>query len=265
MLNNKNKTLTVSSIIILIFLMLPLLLVIITSFNNEESISIPIKGFTLSWYANIFQQPDFISGFKSSLLVAIIASLSALIVGIPAVYALTRFKITHKSWFQSFFLSPTLIPEIVIGFALYQAAVITLRLPVLLSLLIGHFLLCLPYVIRLITANMLLLDKSIEEAAWISGCSPRRGFFFIVLPNIKTSIIAAFMICFINSFNNIPISLFMNGPSITMLPPAILNYLQNNYDPTVSAISVVLMIFTALMMFLTEKIIGLNKLTMRSK
>ena len=85
--------------------------------------------------------------------------------------------------------------------------------------------------------------------------------FLIVLPNIKSSIIAAFMLCFINSFNNIPISLFMNGPSLTMLPPAILNYLQNNYDPTVSAISVLLMIFTALMMVLVEKAIGINSLT----
>ena len=114
MLNRKNKTLAIISIIILILLMFPLLLVIITSFNNQDSISLPIKGFTLSWYANIFHQPDFISGFESSLFVAIIASLSALIIGIPAVYALTRFNIVHKSWFQSFFLSPTLIPEIVI-------------------------------------------------------------------------------------------------------------------------------------------------------
>ncbi|MBW8013696.1 ABC transporter permease [Lactobacillus helveticus] len=264
MLNRKNKTLTFISIIILILLMFPLLLVVLTSFNDQDSISLPIKGFTLSWYANIFQQPDFISGFESSLLVAIIASLLALVIGISAVYALTRFNIVHKSWFQSFFLSPTLIPEIVIGFALYQTAVIMFRLPVMPSLIIGHFLLCLPYVIRLVTASMLLMDKNIEEAAWVSGCSPQKGFFLIVLPNIKASIVAAFMMCFINSFNNIPISLFMNGPSITMLPPAILNYLQNNYDPTVSAISVVLMIFTALIMLLTEKLIGLNKLTDRS-
>lgn len=95
MLNRKNKTLAIISIIILILLMFPLLLVIITSFNNQDSISLPIKGFTLSWYANIFQQPDFISGFESSLFVAIIASLSALIIGIPAVYALTRFNIVE--------------------------------------------------------------------------------------------------------------------------------------------------------------------------
>lgn len=261
MLDRKNKTLTIISLIILLMLMIPLVLVIITSFNNQDSISLPITGFTFSWYVNVFQQPDFISGFESSLLVALIASFAALIFGIPAVYSLTRFNLERKSWFHSFFLSPTLIPEIVIGFALYQTAVITMRLPVFPSLIIGHFLLCLPYVIRLVTASMLLMNKNIEEAAWICGCSPVKTFFQIVLPNIKSSIVAAFMLCFINSFNNIPISLFMNGPSVTMLPPAILNYLQNNYDPTVSAISVLLMIFTAVLMLITEKAIGLNKLT----
>lgn len=261
MLDRRNKTLTTISILILALIMLPLVLVVITSFNNESSISLPIKGFTFSWYANIFQEPDFITGFETSLVVALIASVLALLIGIPAVYALTRYHLQHASWFQSFFLSPTLIPEIVIGFALYQAVVINLRTPVFISLIIGHFLLCLPYVIRLITASMLLMDSHIEEAGWICGCSPQKGFFLIVLPNIKTSIIAAFMMCFINSFNNIPISLFMNGPSITMLPPAILNYLQNNYDPTVSAISVLLMVFTALMMFLVEKAIRIKKIT----
>ncbi|WP_278960252.1 ABC transporter permease [Lactobacillus apis] len=261
MLNRKNKTLTIISLIILALIMLPLILVVITSFNNQSSISLPITGFTLSWYSNIFQQPDFITGFESSLLVALIASFLALIIGIPAVYALTRYNLQHAAWFQSFFLSPTLIPEIVIGFALYQTAVITFKLPVFISLIIGHFLLCLPYVIRLITASMLMMDSHIEEASWVCGCLPKKAFFLIVLPNIKSSIIAAFMMCFINSFNNIPISLFMNGPSLTMLPPAILNYLQNNYDPTVSAISVVLMVFTALMMFLVEKVIGISNIT----
>ena len=124
MLDRKNKVLTAISLIILALLLIPLILVIITSFNTESSISLPIKGFTFNWYANIFQQPDFISGFESSLIVALLASSLALLIGIPAVYALTRFHIQHAAWFQSFFLSPTLIPEIVIGFALYQAVVV---------------------------------------------------------------------------------------------------------------------------------------------
>ena len=178
MLDRKNKVLTAISLIILALLLIPLILVIITSFNTEVpvagSISLPIKGFTFNWYANIFQQPDFISGFESSLIVALLASSLALLIGIPAVYALTRFHIQHAAWFQSFFLSPTLIPEIVIGFALYQAVVVTLRIPVFIGLVIGHFLLCFPYVIRLVTASMLLMDKHIEEPGWIYGCSPRK-------------------------------------------------------------------------------------------
>lgn len=103
MLDRKNKTLTTISNIILALIMLPLILVVITSFNNERSISLPIKGFTFYWYSNIFQEPDFITGFETSLIVALIASFLALIIGIPAVYSLTHYNIHHAAWFQSFF------------------------------------------------------------------------------------------------------------------------------------------------------------------
>lgn len=260
MLNSKNKFLTVLSSLILFFLMAPLAIVIITAFGKEATISFPIKGFTLDWFGNVFAQPDFVSGFQMSLLVALIASILALLIGIPAVYALIRLGVPHQKWFQTLFLSPTFIPEIVIGFALYQGLMITVRLPLLLTLIIGHILLCLPYVIRLITASMVLLDKHIEEAAWIYGSSKLETFFKIMIPNIYPSIVAAFMLSFINSFNNIPITLFLNGPDLSMLPTAILNYLQNNYDPTVSAISVLLMLFTAVMMLVAEKFLGLKSI-----
>lgn len=247
--------------IVLLLLIMPLLIVVITSFGTEAAISFPIKGFTLEWYRNVFQQPDFVDGMKMSFIVAILASFIALLIGIPAVYALTRFKIHHKSWFQNIFLSPALIPEIVIGFALYQTLVISFGLPLFISLLIGHLLLCLPYVIRLLTAGLLDLDKRIEEAAWMVGYNKLITFFKVVVPNIKQSILAAFILSFITSFNNIPITLFMNGPSLNMLPTSILNYLENNYDPTVSAVSVILMFITAGLMIVAEKYLGLNKLT----
>ncbi|KRK64121.1 hypothetical protein FC72_GL000687 [Companilactobacillus tucceti DSM 20183] len=242
-------------------LVVPLLIVIVTSFGQESAISFPIKGFTFDWYKNVFQQPDFVEGLKMSSIVAILASFLALLVGTPIVYVLTRFDIHHKDWFQTIFLSPALIPEIVIGFALYQALVISLQLPLFISLIVGHFLLCLPYVVRLITAGMMEFDESIEEAAWMVGYDKLTAFFKVVIPNIKQSVVAAFILSFITSFNNIPISLFLNGPDLNMLPTSILNYLENNYDPTVSAVSVILMIITALMMIIVEKYLGLNKLT----
>jgi ABC-type spermidine/putrescine transport system, permease component II len=154
-----------------------------------------------------------------------------------------------------------LIPEIVIGFALYQTLVISFGLPLFISLLVGHFLLCLPYVVRLLTAGMMELDRSVEEASWMVGYDKVTTFFKIVIPNIKQSVIAAFILSFITSFNNIPITLFLNGPELNMLPTSILNYLENNYDPTVSAVSVILMVITASLMIIAEKYLGLNKLT----
>lgn len=236
-------------------------MIVITAFGSNATIDFPIHGFTFRWFANVFAQPDFVSGFEMSFLVAIVASILALIIGIPVVYALTRYHIHHQAWFQALFLSPTFIPEIVIGFALYQAMVIFVQLPLLVTLIIGHFLLCLPYVIRLVTASMTMLDVHVEEAAMVYGCSRGKTFMTVILPSIRSSVVAAFMLSFINSFNNIPISLFLNGPNLNMLPTSILNYLQNNYDPTVSAISVLLMLFTVVLMVLVEHFIGLSNLT----
>lgn len=260
-MRTKIKFSSVVGFLVLVILVVPLLIVVITSFGQESAISFPIKGFTFDWYKNVFQQPDFVEGLKMSALVAILASFLALLIGIPTVYVLTRFNIHHKDWFQTIFLSPALIPEIVIGFALYQALVISLQLPLLISLIVGHFLLCLPYVVRLITAGMMEFDESIEEAAWMVGYDKLSAFFKVVIPNIKQSVVAAFILSFITSFNNIPISLFLNGPDLNMLPTSILNYLENNYDPTVSAVSVILMIITASVMIIVEKYLGLNKLT----
>lgn len=258
MLNSKNKLLTIISGVTLFFLIVPLIIVIITAFGKGTTIAFPIKGITLRWFSNVFLQPDFVTGFQMSLLIALLASTIALLVGVPAVYALTRLGIHHHQWFQMLFLSPTFIPEIVIGFALYQGLMITIRIPLVITLLCGHLLLCIPYVIRLITASMMLMSQHLEEAAWVCGSTKLESFFKIVIPNIYPSIIAAFMLAFINSFNNIPITLFLNGVDLSMLPTSILNYLQNNYDPTVSAISVLLMLFTAGLMLLVEKILGLK-------
>lgn len=257
-MHRKNGFLTVFSGLVLSFMIIPLLIIVISSVGKEPTIAFPIKGFTLNWYHNVFLQADFVDGFKTSLIVSSSASLISLIFSVPAVYAITRSKIPHKKWFSIIFLSPTFVPEIIVGFMLYQTLVISCQIPIIWALLIGYFLLGLPYAIRLLTASMLLLDKHVEEAAWMYGCSPIGAFFKVVLPGIYPSMIAAFILSFINAFNNIPISLFMNGPDLSVLPTSILNYLQNNYDPTVAAISTLLMIFTALVVTIMEKALGLT-------
>lgn len=253
----KQKLMTLIAIFVFAFLFLPLILIVVTSFGTAAAIQFPIKGFTLDWYVNALSLKTMMDSFKLSLLIGILATVLALIVGIPASYALARYSLKGNQMIKSFFLSPTVIPGIVVGYTLFQFIVVALGLPVFQGLLIGHFLISLPYIIRVVGSSMDQLDYSMEEAAWTLGCTRLKAFVKIVLPNVSSGIFAAFMLAFVNSFNNVPVSMFLSGPGVTMLPTNLLSYMEYNYDPTVSAISVMLMLLTIGLMYLIEKTLGL--------
>lgn len=257
----KNKWLFIFSSIVFLFLFLPLLIIAVTAFGGAETIAFPIDSFSLKWFANVFKSQSFMSSFKLSLQIGLLATLLALLVGVPAAYSLARHDIKGKKYLKSFFLSPTIIPGIVVGFALFQFIVIKLRIPVFYGLLLGHFLTVLPYIIRVVGASLEQFDFSIEEAAWSLGCGKISGFFKVVLPNITSGISAAFMLAFINSFNNIPVSMFLSGPGVSTFPTTLMNYIEYYYDPTVSAISVLLMIVTIIIMVIVEKTLGIAALS----
>lgn len=257
----KQRGLTIFALLVFLFLFIPLFIVVVTSFGERPTIQFPIEGFTFDWYANVFRVSGFVKSFWLSLRVSLLATIMALVVGIPAAYALARFRFPGQKGLKSFFLSPTIIPGVVVGFAMFQFIVIRLQLPIFQGLLLGHFLISLPYIIRVVGSSMEQLDFSIEEAAWTLGSTKVNAFFKIVLPNISSGIFAAFMLAFINSFNNIPVSQFLSGPGITALPTNLMSYIEYNYDPTVSALSVMLMLGTIVMMFLIEKTLGLASIS----
>ncbi|MFT8879072.1 MAG: ABC transporter permease, partial [Oenococcus sp.] len=171
MATNQHLFMRIIGIVTLFFLLAPLLLIVVTSFGSEPTISFPIKGFTFSWYANIFAQDTFIQGFITSLEVALLASLTAAAAALPAAYALTRKRNRMNRFLENVFLAPVMVPEVVLGFSLYSSLVIYAHFPLFISLLFGHFLICLPYSARLIIAGMRQFDGSAEEDAWILGSS----------------------------------------------------------------------------------------------
>lgn len=253
----KQRGLTVIAFLVFAFLFLPLVIIIVTSFGENPTIQFPIEGFTFKWYQNIFVSDVFTAGFFLSLQIGVLATVLALLVGVPAAYGLARSDLKGRKLLKSFFLSPTIVPGIVVGYALFQIVVIKWQLPVFQGLLLGHFLISLPYIIRVVGSSLEQLDFSIEEVAWTLGCTKVTAFMKVVLPNITSGIFAAFMLAFINSFNNIPVSMFLSGPGVSTLPSSLLNYIEYNYDPTVSAISVLLMLGTIGLMYLIEKTLGL--------
>lgn len=265
MFNHQHKLLTIFSIFILLLIITPLIIVLISSFGEANAIEFPIHGFTFKWYLNVFNQNDIINGLGTSLLYTCLACLAALIVGLPAVYAMCRFHLNHKKWYQSIFMSSVFLPEIVMGFAFYGFIVATLHLANVFALFIGYFALSLPFVVRFITSGLTDLNIDMERAAWVCGSSRLNSFFKIVLPSLKPYLIGAFILGFMNSFNSLTISLFLTGPGMSTLPSSLYNYIQQSCDPTVSAVSVFLMLCTIVIMVIVDHELGLNKFIKRGQ
>lgn len=254
------KGLTIMAVLVFAFLFIPLLIIAVTAFGTENTIAFPIKGFTFDWFGKALGSQSFKNAFLLSMKIATLATILALLIGIPAAYALSRYSIKGRKFIKSFFLSPTIVPGIVVGYALFQFIVIKLQIPVFQGLLLGHFLVVLPYIIRVVGGALEQFDFSIEEVAWSLGCNKLQAFFKVVLPNISSGIISSFLLAFINSFNNIPVSMFLSGPGVTTLPTSLMSYVEMNYDPTVSAVSVMLMLATIVIMFIVEKTLGISAL-----
>ena len=254
----KNKLLTVFIALVYIFLCAPILIIISTAFDSSSFMSFPPKGFSLKWFVNVFNSETFMTTLGISIKIAMLATIISLIIGIPAAYALSRKSYKGRALLQNIFLSPIIVPGVVLGFASFKYLIIKLQMDVFTSLLIGHVIIVIPYIIRVIGSSLENLDFSIEEAAVSLGATRVKSFFLVVLPNVTSGVIAAFMLSFINSFNNVSVSLFLTGPGISTLPISMMSYVEYNYDPTISALSVILMVFTILIMFVIEKTLGLG-------
>lgn len=254
----KSKSLFLITILVYIFLIGPLLVIVAASFSDTTYLKFPGEGFTLRWYEQILKIKSFKAATKYSLIIAFLSTLFALVLGLPAAYALNRYRFKGKAVIQNLFLSPVLIPVIVLGFVMLRYVVNRYQLPALPSLLIGHTILAIPYVMRVVTSSMANFDFAIEEAARILGAGQLYTFFKILLPNIKSGIVSACIMAIINSFNNVSLSAFLTSAGVTVLPIEMMNYVEYHFDPTIAALASLLMGITLLVMLVIEKTLGLK-------
>lgn len=264
-MNKKSKFLTIFALLVYLFLLAPMVIIAVSAFNAESYITFPPVGLSFKWFLNIFTVDMFIRTFRISIQVAVISTSLALIIGIPGAYILSRYSFKGQNFLENYFLSPVLIPQIVFGFALFNYLIIGFGLPVFTSLLFGHTVFILPYIIRVISSSLANFNYEIEEAAVSLGANKFYTFFKIVLPNISSGVIAAFVLAFINSFNNVPISVFLTGPGISTLPIQMMSYVEYFFDPTVAALSVVLMGLTVVIMLVIERTLGITYFTRENK
>jgi putative spermidine/putrescine transport system permease protein len=246
------------AVLVYIFLVGPLIIVIGASLSDTTYLTFPPQGLSLRWFENIFAIEAFRRTMLTSFQLAILSTAMALVIGIPAAYALNRYRITLPSWLSTVFVLPILVPEIVLGFSLLKSLAVGASAPVFLALLAGHTLIVLPYAVRVVSASLASFDFSVEEAAISLGSPPLKTFFTIVLPNVRSGVIAAFILAFITSINDVSTSLFLTGPGISTLPIQILAHVEQFFDPTIASVSVLLMLLTVAVMAIVERTLGLT-------
>lgn len=256
-----HPALLVVAVLTFIFLVGPLIIIVGTSLSDTTFLTFPPQGITLRWFSNVFATSAFTSTMLTSASLAIFGTLLSLLIGVPAAYAMARFRVELPKFLANVFVLPVLVPEIVLGFSLLKTVASGMGASIWTSLLIGHALLVLPYCVRVTGASLNSFDFSIEEAAVSLGCPRWKAFFIIVLPNIRAGVIAAFILALITSINDVSVSIFLTGPGISTLPIQLLAYMQQFFDPTIAAVSVLLMAVTVAVMAVVEWTLGLTFLT----
>jgi putative spermidine/putrescine transport system permease protein len=238
----------------------PLVFVVVTAFSAGSTVRFPPDGFSLRWFGAAVSYQPFTSALVSSLELAVLASVGSLALGVPVALAIHRGKIPGKGLLEGLFLSPLIVPELVVGLALYQQFMIGLGMNNLTTLVIGHTVLMFPYAVRVTGASLALIDPSVEDAARGLGASPLRTFWTVTLPLLRPGLFSAALLSFVTSFNNVPLSLLLQSRDFRTLPVTMLDYVQQNYDPIVASTSVLILAGTVLVAVIAERTVGFAKI-----
>lgn len=246
-------------IMVLLFLLGPFVVVFLSAFSSGETLAFPPPGYSWRWIGFVFTVQAFQQSFVTSLIVALSGTVLSLLLGIPVAYALSRFRVPGAELIRTVLTTPLIVPGIVVGLGLLRYFIIRFDVPVYAGLLIGHTALLIPYAVRVVGASLNNLRVDIEDAAYSLGASRMQVFGRVVLPNIRGAVVSASILAFITSFNQVPVSLFLTGPGVTTLPIQMLSYMETTFDPSIAALSTVLVVFTILIVLGAERLLGISR------
>lgn len=232
-----------------IFIVAPLAIVILNSFSNVAYNIFPPEGYSLRWYQKLAEQPEFYGAAIRSIVLASLTTVLSLIVGTMAAYALVRYKLPAVDLIKGFLLSPIVLPKIILGVAVFMFFVQIGQSETYLSLLLTHTLVSVPFVIAIVAAALMNFDWTTQEAAMDLGARPIKTFMRVVLPQITTSMTVAGVLAFMTSFDQVETTLFLVRPGSNTLPIEMFLYLQRWQDPTIAALSAVLILFAFILVF----------------
>jgi len=233
------------------FFYLPLAFLVVFSFNSTRQDSV-FTGFSLRWYQALVNDSRLVDGFFLSLKVALLSATLGTVLATLAAFALVRFgAFRGRTLFNAMLSSPLVMPEVIIGMSLLLLFVGMERVlgwpeRGTLTMVLGHALLGMAYASVVIQSRLKEMDRSIEEAALDLGCRPFQVFFLVTLPNMSQALVAAWLLTFTLSFDDVVVSEFLSGPGVTTLPQVIFNYARRGVNPSIYAAASLLMLLVTL-------------------
>jgi putative spermidine/putrescine transport system permease protein len=243
----------------MLFVLAPLAVVVAMSVSPTAFATFPPRGFTLSWYGKVLQDSDFLSSLSFSGLLAACATAGALALGLPAAIAVTRCTVPGRETVRMLLLSPLIFPVLVIGVALLRLLSDWNSSSAPLNLLIAHILVTTPYVVRTVTASLMLADVSLEEAARTLGAGRWRTFRRVTIPQIAPGLAAGALFAFMVSFDNYPVSMWLADAQNVPMPMLIYRLIGSVFTPAVPAISTLMILIAFGVVLIMERLVGLRR------
>ncbi|MGO4706212.1 ABC transporter permease [Microvirga sp. 2MCAF38] len=243
----------------LIFVLAPLIVVAGVSVSESQFIAFPPTGFSLRWFKAVFESSAYVGALGTSLKLATLVTITATIIGAGAAISINRRRLPGSGFLSGLFLSPLILPSIIFAIGLlilWSATVGPVSFP---ALWIGHTVIALPYVIRTTLAVLVDSDPFLEEAARTMGARRWQRILYVVLPQCAPGLAAGAFFAFNISFDEAVVALFLRTPDLVTLPIQIYNQLEFSPDPTVAAVSTLMMGLTVLLIAVIDRLLGIQR------
>lgn len=239
-------------VLALLFLYLPLFMVVLFSFNSGASTRFPIQSLTLSWYERALSSEVVLAAVRNSIVVGLGTTVLTAILGTMAALGTVRRRFVGQRYLTGLFMLPLTVPLLIFAVALLtllSAAGIRLSLW---TVVLGHSVALVPYVFAVVRARLQDMDRFVDEAARDLGANAWRAFWAVTFPLIRSAILGAMFLVFALSIDMFVITLFTIGPQST-LPLVVFGMLRRGIDPSLNAISTLLLMLTAIVLIVTSR------------
>lgn len=259
---NENKpgfTVTSIALLVILFLQVPVIVVVLAAFSTTSYLTIPPQGLTLKWFAKVLSDPVYLDAIRISLMLAVGSTAVSLILGVAAAYALFKRMLPGTEALTSFLMAPLILPSVVIGVALLQYYSLIGWRGSFAALLLAHVVITVPYIVRSALASLAGIDTSVEEAARVLGANGFTAFRLVTLPLIKPGLVAGALFAFVTSMENVPVTIFVASAKQTTLPILIFSSVEMGVDPSIAAVSTLLIAGTVIVLWLAERWAGFHR------